>query len=155
MAEGMDSPLAHDQKIKPQVVSQLHPGKRRPRSATAAGALNLVAPAVEVVEPYLEYVDLDVRRSLTPRDLRAARQARQTTTPGGYAVRPTARVATYPTTGPGVYLSQLNASPQMGSQTPWTKRYDHYKYYGFAGRGATSSWAQNPKNSYLYAGQHI
>mmetsp|Transcript_69476 Transcript_69476/g.219890 ORF Transcript_69476/g.219890 Transcript_69476/m.219890 type:complete len:660 (-) Transcript_69476:13-1992(-) len=30
-------------------------------------------------------------------------------------------------------------------EKPWWQ-YNHYKYYGFAGRGARTSWARNPKN---------
>ncbi|GFH21840.1 uncharacterized protein HaLaN_19214, partial [Haematococcus lacustris] len=43
-----------------------------------------------------------------------------------------------------------NPSPHCGSQSPFHQRYKHYKYHGFAGRGASSSWARNPKLALLY-----
>ncbi len=33
---------------------------------------------------------------------------------------------------------------------PHSCRYTHYKYNGFGGKGATSSWARNPKMAMLY-----
>jgi len=35
------------------------------------------------------------------------------------------------------------------SQSPFHQRYAHYKQYGFAGKGASSSWARNPKYAQL------
>lgn len=32
-----------------------------------------------------------------------------------------------------------------GGVRPFHQDYRHYKYYGFAGRGAKTSWAHNPK----------
>lgn len=60
-----------------------------------------------------------------------------------------ARVTTYRSPTPGDYSLTENTSPQHGSQSPYTARYSHYKQYGFAGKGATSSWARNPKNALI------
>lgn len=70
----------------------------------------------------------------------------QAATLPGYAK---ANVATYRHLAPSMYESTLNSSPQHGSQTAFTQRYDHYKYHGFAGKGATSSWGRNPKMAQL------
>ncbi len=34
-----------------------------------------------------------------------------------------------------------------GGAKPFHQDYRHYKYYGFAGRGAKTSWAYNPKHN--------
>lgn len=34
-----------------------------------------------------------------------------------------------------------------GGSKPFTQDYRHYKYYGFGGKGAKTSWAHNPKES--------
>lgn len=34
--------------------------------------------------------------------------------------------------------------PSRYSMLPATKRYEYYKHYGFAGKGAKTSWAHNP-----------
>lgn len=59
-----------------------------------------------------------------------------------------ARVTTYRQLSSAFELTH-NQSPNHGSQSPWTQRYGHYKYNGFAGKGATSSWARNPKYAQL------
>eukprot|EP00955_Chlamydomonas_euryale_P113387 366212-Chlamydomonas_euryale.AAC.51 len=50
---------------------------------------------------------------------------------------------------PSAYTMEHNNSPNMGSQSPFHQRYSHYKYQGFAGKGATSSWARNPKYAHM------
>ena len=60
-----------------------------------------------------------------------------------------ARVTTYRTPQLGEMTLSENPSPHFGSQSPFHQRYTHYRYHGFAGKGATSSWARNPKYAYL------
>lgn len=49
-----------------------------------------------------------------------------------------ARVQTYAVPPTGVGYGE-------GGVRPFHQDYRHYKYYGFAGRGAKTSWAHNPK----------
>jgi hypothetical protein len=59
-------------------------------------------------------------------------------------------VMTHAQLAPGALQLQENPSPNMGSQSPFHQRYSHYKLHGFAGRGAATSWARNPKCAVLY-----
>ncbi len=90
-------------------------------------------------EPYNAKVDLLDRTPLPP----------DTRMYGANTSSRTARVTTYRQV-PSPYAGELNRSPNHGSQSPWHQRYNHYKYAGFAGKGATSSWARNPKYAVLY-----
>lgn len=88
-------------------------------------------------EPYIEEVDIVERRPLPP----------GTPIIGNNAA---ARVATYRQVAPSPFTLTENRSPNHGSQAPFHQRYAHYQHYGFAGKGATSSWARNPKEAILY-----
>lgn len=110
-------------------------GAGRPRTAGAERSPR----AVEMIEPYNAKVDLLARTPLPP----------DTRMYGANAGSRTARVTTYRQV-PSPYAGELNRSPNHGSQSPWHQRYNHYKYAGFAGKGATSSWARNPKYAVLH-----
>jgi hypothetical protein len=60
-----------------------------------------------------------------------------------------AQVMTYRAPQLGELTLTENPSPNFGSQSPFHQRYSHYRQHGFAGKGATSSWARNPKYAYL------
>lgn len=105
--------------------------------ATAAAAVAAGA-AAEVLDPYVETVRLQEPGAVSRHDAAALPR---------YDV---AKVTTYRHPASSVYRSTNNPSPQHGSQTPFTLRYNHYKYNGFAGRGASTSWARNPKYAQLY-----
>ncbi|PNW86258.1 hypothetical protein CHLRE_02g079005v5 [Chlamydomonas reinhardtii] len=110
-------------------------GQARPRSAAAGAAAKSMTRA-EVIEPFNAKVDIEARQPLPP------------DTPM-YGNNRAARVTTYRQMA-SPYAGELNRSPNMGSQSPWHQRYGHYKYSGFAGKGASSSWARNPKYAQMY-----
>ncbi|GLC33745.1 hypothetical protein PLESTB_000111300 [Pleodorina starrii] len=97
----------------------------------------------EVIEPYRTRVDLQSRRPMTAQGPPGGRRSAA----GGDGR--SARVSTYRQMS-SPYAAEINRSPNHGSQSPWHQRYGHYKYSGFAGQGATSSWARNPKYAYMY-----
>ncbi|GIL89118.1 hypothetical protein Vretimale_16143 [Volvox reticuliferus] len=116
---------------------KLTPQQQRPQQARTRSARRHTSRTESaIIEPYLAKVDLDRRQAL----------ATGTSTAGDVG---TARVTTYRQMA-SPYAAEINRSPNQGSQSPWHQRYSHYKYSGFAGKGATSSWARNPKYAYLY-----
>ncbi|GIL68463.1 hypothetical protein Vafri_21739 [Volvox africanus] len=116
---------------------KLTPQQQRPQRARTRSAPRYTRQTeAEIIDPYLAKVDLDRRQAL----------ASGTSTAGDVGA---ARVTTYRQMS-SPYAAEINRSPNHGSQSPWHQRYGHYKYSGFAGKGATSSWARNPKYAYLF-----
>ncbi|EFJ49132.1 hypothetical protein VOLCADRAFT_89966 [Volvox carteri f. nagariensis] len=126
-------------KLHPQKQQQQQQLQRRRREAATAERqrqqLNRIDP--EIIEPYRALVDLERRQAL-PADANS-------TAGKSYGTR----VMTYRQMA-SPYAAEINRSPNHGSQSPWHQRYAHYKYSGFAGKGASSSWARNPKYAYMY-----
>ncbi|KAG2491500.1 hypothetical protein HYH03_010077 [Edaphochlamys debaryana] len=115
-------------------------GRARPLSAhaTASCPPGYSHTTGEFIEPFSTKVDLEVRTPLPPETpMRGAENSK------------VARVTTYRQLS-SPYAAELNRSPNHGSQAPWHQRYGHYKYSGFAGKGASSSWARNPKYAVMY-----
>lgn len=72
---------------------------------------------------------------------------RNTGCPHSYKV---ANVVTYKEPSAHPTWKYGRGAPAHGSQAPFHQRYSHYKYYGYAGAGAKTSWARNPKMQLLY-----
>eukprot|EP00197_Chlamydomonas_leiostraca_P007420 CAMPEP_0202874266 /NCGR_PEP_ID=MMETSP1391-20130828/25083_1 /ASSEMBLY_ACC=CAM_ASM_000867 /TAXON_ID=1034604 /ORGANISM="Chlamydomonas leiostraca, Strain SAG 11-49" /LENGTH=119 /DNA_ID=CAMNT_0049555671 /DNA_START=38 /DNA_END=397 /DNA_ORIENTATION=+ len=107
-----------------------------PRPHTASPKTSL--PPAEIIEPYLEQVSIITRQPLTAQEQRDRVRTDK------------AKIATYRQPSPSELTLAENPSPNHGSQSPFHQRYSHYRYYGFAGKGATSSWGRNPKMALLY-----
>ncbi|MEW5315569.1 MAG: hypothetical protein WDW38_006989 [Sanguina aurantia] len=124
-ADGAPSQLASPQQ---------HTSKQAasPVKAERSGTL---LPRTEIIEPYYEFVDRESRQPLPGKAF-----------PAGSNV---AQVSTYRMVSCPSPLAFTHSSPNHGSQSPATQRYSHYKTHGFAGKGATSSWARNPKYEVL------
>eukprot|EP00892_Ulva_mutabilis_P005762 jgi/Ulvmu1/3558/UM166_0012.1 len=61
-----------------------------------------------------------------------------------------AQVVTYREPQPHPTWAYGRGAPAHGAQAPFHQRYAHYKMYGYAGRGAATSWARNRKMHILY-----
>ncbi|GAX73160.1 hypothetical protein CEUSTIGMA_g613.t1 [Chlamydomonas eustigma] len=103
---------------------------------TATGSPVKQHHEADVVEPHQLSVNIMTRQPLK-------RGSKDT------SVTDRARVATYRIPAPSDFTMTENTSPQYGSQSPFHQRYAHYKYNGFAGKGASSSWARNPKYAHM------
>ncbi|GFR49505.1 hypothetical protein Agub_g11543 [Astrephomene gubernaculifera] len=122
-------------------------GSGRPQSAPrrSTGQLPFSGGKARPVllEPY--HTKVDLRAPLS----HGGGPAPAPATPAAVHGPNTARVTTYRQL-PSPYAGEANSSPNHGSQSPWHQRYNHYKYAGFAGKGATSSWARNPKYAFMF-----
>ncbi|KAL6763121.1 hypothetical protein V8C86DRAFT_2507722 [Haematococcus lacustris] len=107
----------------------------RPGSARPAPRSPL---PTEILEPYKQHVSIATAAPLSPAEARDRQRTDR------------ALMTTYRQPAPSDLMLTENPSPHCGSQSPFHQRYKHYKYHGFAGRGASSSWARNPKLALLY-----